>query len=75
MDEIEKAVRTLAQLSEDRMVGVLSDEENEFVHTYDIAIPLAWLVEYGYAVATEQGNQNMLYVHKTYTAEFGDNNE
>ena len=75
MEKIEKAVKELAQLVEDQMFDVLSEEENKFVNTYDIAIPLAWLVEYGYAVATEQGNQNMLYVHKTYTEEFGDNNE
>ena len=75
MDDIEKAVKALARLSEDQMWDGLSENENKFVNTYDIAIPLAWLVENGYAVATERGNQNMLYVHTSYRNEFGGNNE
>lgn len=71
MDEIEEAVKTLAELSEFQMSGVLSEDENEFVRTHDIAIPLAWLIENGFALATEAGNKNMLVVYNAYIKNFG----
>ena len=72
MDEIEKAVKTLAELSEFQMSGVLSEDENEFVRTHDIAIPLAWLIENGFALATEAGNADMLVVYNAYIKKFGE---
>ena len=75
MDEIEKAVKTLAELSDFQMSGVLSEDENEFVRTHDIAIPLAWLIENGFALATEAGNADMLVVYNAYIKKFGGNNE
>ena len=75
MDEIEKAVKTLAELSEFQMSGVLSEDENEFVLTHDIAIPLAWLIENGFALATEAGNKNMLVIYDAFMENFGGNNE
>ena len=71
MDEIEKAVKTLAQLSEFHLSGVLSEDENDFVLTHDIAFPLAWLIENGFALATEAGNADMLGVYNAYTKNFG----
>lgn len=75
MDEIEEAVKTLAELSEFQMSGVLSEDENEFVRTHDIAIPLAWLIENGFALATEAGNANMLAVYDAFMENFGGNDE
>ena len=75
MDEIEKAVKTLAELSEFQMSGVLSEDENEFVRTHDIAIPLAWLIENGFALATEAGNKNMLVIYDAFMENFGGNDE
>ena len=75
MDEIEKAVKTLAELSEFQMSGALSEDENDFVLTHDIAIPLAWLIENGFALATEAGNADMLVVYNAYIKNFGGNNE
>lgn len=75
MDEIEKAVKTLAELSEFQMSGVLSEDENEFVRTHDIAIPLAWLIENGFALATEAGNKNMLVIYDALMESFGGNDE
>ena len=75
MDEIEKAVKTLAELSDFQMSGVLSEDENEFVLTHDIAIPLAWLIENGFALATEEGNTYMITVYNAYVKKFGENNE
>lgn len=75
MDEIEKAVKTLAQLSDFQMSGALFEDENEFVLTHDIAIPLAWLIENGFALATEAGNADMLVVYNAYIKKFGENNE
>ena len=48
MDEIEEAVKTLAELSDFQMSGALLEDEIEFVLTHDIAIPLAWLIENGF---------------------------
>lgn len=75
MDEIEKAVKTLAELSEFQMSGALLEDEIEFVLTHDIAIPLAWLIENGFALATEAGNADMLVVYNAYIKKFGENNE
>lgn len=75
MDEIEKAVKTLAELSDFQMSGVLSEDENDFVLTHDIAIPLAWLIENGFALATEAGNADMLVVYNAYIKKFGGNDE
>ena len=75
MDEIEEAVKTLAELSEFQMSGALSEDENDFVLTHDIAIPLAWLIENGFALATEAGNTDMLVVYNAYIKNFGGNNE
>lgn len=75
MDEIEKAVKTLAELSEFQMSGVLSEDENVFVRTHDIAIPLAWLIENGFALATEAGNKNMLVIYDAFMENFGGNDE
>lgn len=75
MDEIETAVKTLAELSDFQMSGVLSEDENEFVRTHDIAIPLAWLIENGFALATEAGNADMLVVYNAYIKKFGGNDE
>lgn len=75
MDEIEKAVKTLAELSEFQMSGALLEDEIEFVLTHDIAIPLAWLIENGFALATEAGNADMLVVYNAYVKKFGESNE
>ena len=75
MDEIEKAVKTLAELSDFQMSGALSEDENEFVRTHDIAIPLAWLIENGFALATEAGNKNMLVIYDAFMENFGGNDE
>ena len=75
MDEIEKAVKTLAELSDFQMSGALLEDEIEFVLTHDIAIPLAWLIENGFALATEAGNADMLVVYNAYIKKFGGNNE
>lgn len=71
MDEIEKAVKTLAELSDFQMSSALFEDEKEFVLTHDIAIPLAWLIENGFALATEAGNADMLVVYNAYIKNFG----
>ena len=75
MDEIEKAVKTLAKLSEDQLWGYTSDEENAFIEEWDTGVPLAWFIENGFALATEKGNQHIMDAYNAYTAEFGGNNE
>ena len=75
MDEIEKAVKTLAELSDFQMSGALFEDENDFVLTHDIAIPLAWLIENGFALATEAGIADMLVVYNAYIKKFGENDE
>ena len=75
MEKIEKAVKVLALLNEDHACGGLSEQESQFVLTHDIAIPLAWLVEYGYALATEAGNEEILGIYDNYMETFGGSNE
>ena len=75
MEKIEKAIKVLAQLSEDHMCDGLSEEESNFVLTYNISVPLAWLVENGDALATERGNEQILNAYNAYITEFGGNNE
>ena len=75
MEKIENAVKVLALLNEDHECGLLPEEESQFVLTHNIAIPLSWLVEYGYALATEEGNKEILDIYDDYMENFGGKNE
>ena len=75
MEKIENAVKVLALLNEDHECGLLPEEESQFVLTHNIAIPLAWLIENGFALATEQGNEEILDIYNDYMENFGGNNE
>ena len=72
MDEIEKAVKTLAQLAELEVYGYASEAEVEFINENNIGVPLAWMVEGGLALATEEGNS---YILDSYRRLIGDSNE